>query len=100
MLAKGIVSYSLSKDDEAMDCFLDCIADQDEFDNRVIKNCLNRISKIINKKALQNPFYKSHLVPINKILSNYIPKQKDVVLIVNQQVRSKSTLDYPIEKKI
>jgi len=47
MLAKGVVSYSLSKYDEAMDCFLDCIADKNEFDNRVIKDCLLRLTKII-----------------------------------------------------
>ena len=74
MLAKGVVSYSLSKDNEAMDCFLDCIADKNEFDNRVIKNCLNRLTEIIKKKAVNNPYYLRHISPINKILENYKPK--------------------------
>jgi hypothetical protein len=43
---KGIVGISLSKDDEAIDAYLECIDSEKEFDPRVLQDSLLKLQSI------------------------------------------------------
>lgn len=83
-VVKGIVALSLGHEDEAMDNFLDCLADKNDFDPRLVKDCLEKLAEICEKKVISDPKYHNHLAPINAIIdTKYKDNNKEIVILIN-----------------
>ena len=65
---KGIVSISLSKDDEAIDSYLECIEEEKEFDPRVLQDCLLKLKSICSRKGVKDSRYQKFPAVIDDIL--------------------------------
>ena len=65
---RGIVGISLSKDDEAIDAYLDCIDEEKEFDPRVLQDCLLNLKSICIRKRAKDYQYQKFPAVIDEIL--------------------------------
>jgi hypothetical protein len=83
---KGIVGISLSKDDDAIDAYLECISEESEFDPRVLQDCLLKLKSICARKGSKNAVYQRFPAVIDEILQEYTHKQKEIIILVNSYI--------------
>lgn len=92
---KGILSHSLNKDMDAIDSFLACMEIPSEFDARIRKECIQRLQKLIEKQ--NRPQLQKIL---QDITASFKPRNKDIIFLVNENVKPDSDPRDPIPLKM